>query len=88
MKISKSNISKMILQELNELTKDMMINQASDDLKDKLLKGFTHDELSELSPYEIERLVDELITDKFLLNIGLTNASEEKILSSTLKKLN
>ena len=87
MKISKSSISKIILQELNDLTKDMMINQASNDLKDKLLKGFSHDELSELSSHEVERLIDELITDEFLSSVGLTNASEEKILSSTLKKL-
>lgn len=87
MKISKKNISKIILEELSVLTEKMMIDQISSDLKDKLLQGFSQKEISSLATYELERMIDEIITDKFLSDAGLTHDHEEDILLSTIKKI-
>ena len=87
MKISENKIRDIIMEELANLTSMPLVAYASKELSNKLLNSFKREDLNNLSKFEIERMLDELITSQFLEGLGLSHRHSEDILLGALEKI-
>lgn len=87
MKISENKIREIILEELDNLTSTPLVAHAAKELSHKILNSFKREDLNNLSQFEVERMLDELVTPHFLEELGLTQQHSEDILLGALAKI-